>query len=176
MIYSSCAWRVMFVFTCMTLCLYDFRWNWHIVLVFLHILTYCQNDFCFRMLKAFWLSVDKTYWCFLILSGYFRWLMVQKTYCFCLFLRSNETSYCFCYVYCDLFFTIYSAGFFWEHHGQFCQLCQAYAIHTAGVNQNLWLLNSFSWAELSMHAYAVPKLMGSLVQFIFLKHLFFPCV
>lgn len=64
MIYSSCAWRVMFVFTCMTLCLYDFRWNWHIVLVFLHILTYCQNDFCFRMLKAFWLSVDKTYWCF----------------------------------------------------------------------------------------------------------------
>lgn len=116
MTYSSCAWRVMFAFTCMTmsLWLYDFRWNWHIVLVFLnnHILTYCQNDFCFRMLKAFWLSVDKTYWCFFILSGYFHWLMVQKTHCFCLFLRSNETSYCFCYVYCDLFFHNVLGGIF----------------------------------------------------------------
>lgn len=128
----------------------------------------CWRLFDFRSIKP----IDV----FFILSGYFHWLMVQKTYCFCLFFDPTRHLIAFVTFIVTYFFTIYSAGFFWEHHGQLCQLCQAYAIHTAGVNQNLWLLNSFSWAELSMHAYAVPKLMGSLVQFIFLKHLFFPCV
>lgn len=129
----------------------------------------CWRLFDFRSIKP----IDVFFLCY---QGTFIDLWSKRPIVFVFFKVQRDILLLLLRLLWPIFFTMYSAGFFWEHHGQFCQLCQAYAIHTAGVNQNLWLLNSFSWAELSMHVYAVPELMGSLEQFIFLKHLFFPCV